>query len=144
MKAQLFLTKKSQKMKSLKISFAAIIAIIALGVTFAAQADFFEAKAARAQDCYISSIADPLAVRTLCGTSEADIVPGVACNLAVIGDHVWDLSSTLVDPTDECPGGTKFCCLQIETDPAPCATSFNQPLFNGAKRSVKAVFCKAN
>ena len=133
-------------MKSLKFSFAAIIAILAIGVTFAAQAGLFEAKKALPADCYQpTSLTNFIDVRTVCATDEANIVPGVNCSVAVVGDHIWTLSTSQIDPELLCPGGTKFCCLRVEEDLNPCQ---NQPEFGPAGQEiplkVAAVYCKIN
>lgn len=139
-------------MKHLKNGFAAVIAILAVGLTLAVQAGTFESKSKfAADDCFRASAA--ITTKALC-TQTATAVP-TNCTQAQAreGQHLFGLNQ--VDPIpnenigDACVGGTVFCCLTLEPDPAPCASPNPvQPSFLLAGTStadqyrVLEVFCQ--
>ncbi len=103
-------------MKGLKFSFAAIIAILAVGVTVAAQAGAFEAKSV-AVDCYTPNFSTrPLAN---CTAVTKNIVATSACSQVLPQDHIFAISGSLVDPSI-CVGTSEICCVKLVVDPNPC------------------------
>lgn len=118
-------------MKSIKFGFATVIALLAIGLTIAAQAGVFSKKVVAAQDfCYQSDVL----VRDVCTNATVTLVQGELgwdCeDLApYLNAHIFSPNLT-IDQTDKlnriteapsvCPGGEKFCCFEVIVDTAPC------------------------
>lgn len=117
-------------MKSLKIGFASIIAILAVSLTIAAQAGAFESKKrAVLPNCYIPTAT--LQYKTLCtATTPSSFAAGDNCaaaqTAAPAGTHIFGGldEAFLIDPEEFgtlCPGDGKVCCVFVTEDLSPCA-----------------------
>ncbi|WP_341843583.1 hypothetical protein [Chitinophaga caseinilytica] len=132
-------------MKNLKFSFAAIIAVVALGFTIAAQAGAFETKAVRVADCFRPTVE----LKNGCPAGEpAQVLIGAACSSVQLNDHIYDLSTTLIDPTPAvCNSGQFICCFRIVAETSTACS--DQPTIDpegslpSAKYKVSQVFCKS-
>lgn len=129
-------------MKKWKFTFASIIVIVAVGCTIAVQAGLIYAKPLRVADCF----RPPYELQRGCFGSSFTVEIGSLCNAVQVGDHVFELSTTLIDPAVSCFGGAYICCIRIVADNAPC---FDQPTidpfgpFPTGRYKVSQVFCKA-
>ena len=145
-------------MKRLRIGFATLVAIIAVGLTVAAQAGVFESKktlVGTESDCFDIRTASPGApIDILNGQceiiqlDETDGCPGTALD----GFGIFtDLTSHAVvtDADIDCPGSAQACCVEVEEDPQPCLDldppQSRSNLGVGLKYyQVKAVKCTLN
>ena len=125
-------------MKKLKFGFATLVAILAIGLTIAAQAGVFENKKLVADE---NSCFD---VRTGSGLT-ISIKPQDVCATTVVLSQSLDCTEIYDDNSSaiftqltasspevssieiDCPGTQKICCVEIQPYTSACA---NQPLLN--------------
>lgn len=137
-------------MKGLKFSFAAVVAILAIGVTVAAQAGVFAGKVRISEtECFVPvSSAAPITVKTTNCLTTSNIIPTSVCNELLEGQYIFALNpnSIVQDPEADCDGTAQFCCLTIARltpQETPCS---GQPTFTfdeGTFRyKVLQILCK--
>lgn len=103
-------------MKTLKGSFLALVAILAVGLTIAMQAGAFESKVARVNECYTS-------ITTLDPTANCQQVSTNICESVVATRPIFSLGALFVgDPEQLCPGGDFLCCVKIVAAARQCPT----------------------
>ena len=130
-------------MKRFRISFLAIIAVLAIGLTAATKADVVESKKVISHpNCYD----DLIALNSTCtGTVALTETPAVAC-LSIAkpleGEGVQQLNVGFA--TIECDDvQTVFCCADLTVDTAPCATNQSPISFrDAADNTDKVAFAK--
>lgn len=129
----LFSNKKTlQLMKRFKLSFAALIAVVAIGLTITANAGMFKNTVVAPEDfCYTP--ASNVAGKTACDVATVQL-PTLTCpqGQAYVNKPLYGISPanriTKAQANLECPGGSTFCCAEIE--PIPSALCAGQPQFN--------------
>lgn len=114
-------------MKCFKLSFIAIIAIVAIGLTISSSADLFNRTILAPEDyCYTS-----ISSRLTC-TSPTVQLSGLTCieAMAYVDKPVFGISISGRIPLSEllCTGSAIFCCAEIQRISAPICPF--QPQFN--------------
>lgn len=134
-------------MKHLKISFLAIIAVVAMSFTISENIDEPKSAAPLAvTDCFKPDIT----VRQLCSSASTVLTTNTTCTDAnlKVGWHVFALSGVSIAASQiavQCPGNTTFCCLTLEEDTAPCNAQGQQQFDIGAGPKyykVSTIYCK--
>jgi hypothetical protein len=125
-------------MKGLKISFAAIVALVAMSFIIASHSKVFE-KRANIKNCY--KVKTTLNYLSTCASTP--IWTAVDCTNTGIGQVLKnDLSlGTFSSSTVICSGGSTFCCINLKstsTDPCPPANLWEQK-GNGSLKDFNGV-----
>ena len=116
-------------MKRLRIGFAILAAIIAVGLTVAAQAGVFDNKktlVGTESDCFDVRIISGLPIhifypdcKTLLQLDELVNCPGsMFDDYGIFTDLTFH--PVVSNPPLECPGSFKICCIEVERDESPC------------------------
>lgn len=134
-------------MKKLRISFAAIIAIVAIGLTVAAQAGAFENKAVRViTDCFRPHADLEVKLPSACNAADVEIPVGTQCNTIQAGSAIVSVGTPFYTPAQAqslCLGGQYFCCFTV-VESANCPAVAAIDLGEGAKKyAVNQIFCRA-
>ncbi|MGE7774701.1 hypothetical protein ACQKLP_08260 [Chitinophaga sp. NPDC101104] len=141
-------------MKSLKISFIAIVGVLAIGATIAAQAGVFTAKKALAEtSCFRTAASSQIQIKTADCVTTRNLVLSTPCSQVAVNQPIFALNTSLFtnNPQLDCDGGNFFCCLEIaKVNPANPTQQLcsGQPVIDfGAATDytykVAQVFCKS-
>lgn len=130
-------------MKKLRIGFSALVALVAIGLTIAAQAGVFENKialtVAAESDCFDVQTASGQSIEVKdqddCSASKITLNETIECvDNTLDGYKIFTDLSTLNPvalPELECGGEDQVCCIEVARDQtARCTTPELQPQFN--------------